>query len=229
MEQGKRMKKKFRDDTGALVVEATIVYPVSFLVIFLMLFMGNIYWQKARIEGIVSQATIEGAALCADPTLAYIKEHGKVPELEEVDIEPYRYVFGMMGQSKSNGMKRIEESVADDITTKIGKLNTGFFSGMKPKITDGVYAVYKSYFIASSFYVELTYRVDFPMRLLFTDDDLHLTFSTHCEVPVGDTPEFIRNVNLVQDLLESTGVAEKVEEVTGNLIDKVKGFFKNED
>lgn len=41
------------------------------------------------------------------------------------------------------------------------------------------------------------------------------------EVPVSDSPEFIRNVNLVEDMLEVTGVKRKITEK----IKELKEFF----
>ena len=43
------MKSPGKDDRGALVVEATIVFPVCLLIIMLLLYLGNVYYQKARI------------------------------------------------------------------------------------------------------------------------------------------------------------------------------------
>jgi hypothetical protein len=40
-------------------------------------------------------------------------------------------------------------------------------------------------------------------------------------VPVSDSPEFIRNVNLVEDMLEVTGVKRKITEK----IKELKEFF----
>ncbi len=48
-----------------------------------------------------------------------------------------------------------------------------------------------------------------------------MKFQTHTEVPVSDSPEFVRNVNLVEDLLEVTGVKAKITEK----VKELKGFF----
>ena len=58
--------KRLLDERGALIVEASIVFPTMFLAIFFMLFVGNAYTQKCKVEDIVVSAVLEGAAKCAD-------------------------------------------------------------------------------------------------------------------------------------------------------------------
>lgn len=224
------MKKGMRDDRGAVIVEATIVFPVCFIVILMLLYLGNVYYQKSRIEAIVVEAALDGAAYCADPLLREI-EKGKtawdefgvdvlkpqyVPAIGKVSYEPYRYLAGMAG-----GMKGMEDSVSKLIRSRIGSLNTGLFSGMKPTgyDTGGLQVKYKSSFIASSICVDLEYKIELPIRLLGDRENLSMKFRTHTEVPVGDAPEFIRNVNMVEDILEVTGIKEEMTE-------KIKEFRK---
>lgn len=40
--------KRLLDERGALIVEASIVFPTMFLAIFFMLFVGNAYTQKCN-------------------------------------------------------------------------------------------------------------------------------------------------------------------------------------
>lgn len=205
---GRRMKKGMRDDRGALIVEATIVFPVCLIVILMLLYLGNVYYQKSRIEAIVVEAALDGAAYCADPLLRAIEssEGHKVPSLGAVDYEPYRYLGGLFG-----GMNPIEESVSSLIKSRIGSMNTGLFSSMKPTgYSNNLQVKYKSSFIASSISVDLEYKIELPIRLLGDRENLSMKFRTHTEVPVGDTPEFIRNVNMVDDILEVTGAKEKI-------------------
>ena len=63
------MIKKFikEEKAVATIVEATVVFPIMFLVIIFMLFMGNAYYQMSRIDAIVAECAMEGAAACTDP------------------------------------------------------------------------------------------------------------------------------------------------------------------
>ena len=44
---GDFMKKRMKDERGSLIVEATIVFPVTFLVVIFLLFVGNLYYQRS--------------------------------------------------------------------------------------------------------------------------------------------------------------------------------------
>lgn len=216
------MKKGLRDDRGALIVEATIVFPVCLIVILMLLYLGNVYYQKSRIEAIVVEAALDGAAYCADPLLREIEKNGgQVPALGTVGYEPYRYLGGLFG-----GMDPIAGSVSDLIRERIGGMNTGLFSGMKPTGYENNLDVnYKSSFIASSVSVDLEYKIELPIRLLGDEDNLSMKFKTHTEVPVGDTPEFIRNVNMVDDIFEVTGAKEAMTKKITELRQFVKDLF----
>lgn len=205
-----------RDERGAVVVEASVVFPVCLIVILMLLYLGNAYYQKARIEAIVVEEALDGAAYCADPLLRAIMHDGGIPSIGETSYEPYRYIGGLFG-----GMNSIADGISSRISGRIHNLDTGLFAGMKPAGYDagGLKVQYKSVFVASSVSVDLEYRIELPIRLLGEEDNLSIRFCTHTEVPVGDTPEFIRNVNMVDDILEATGAEEKIE----NMIKEFKG------
>lgn len=124
-------------------------------------------------------------------------------------------------------MDSIEASVTSLIKDRIRGLNTGLFSGMKPTgyDTGGLQVEYKSSFVASSVSVDLEYKIELPIRLLGDRERLSMKFKTHTEVPVGDTPEFIRNVNMVDDIFEATGAKEKMTEKIKELRKFVKDLF----
>lgn len=205
------MKSK-RSESGMLIVEATIVFPVMFLVIFLMIFAGNAFYQKCRIEAIVSKAAIDGAAFCGDPMLSTVVKTGNVPAFDTVDIEPYRYLFGNM----ENIAEDIEYSAKDDIE----KLNTGLFGNMKPGNVR-VNAQFDSKFIYSTFSVHAECKITIPVRLLGMSDYLALKVSTRSDVPVSDVPEMMRNINMIEDYMEVSGAMDKIHE----MVDKVKEWF----
>lgn len=206
------MKNWKNDEGGMLIVEASIVFPVMFLVIFLMIFAGNAYLQKCKVESVVTNLAIEGAAYCADPMLDDM-EAGSIPSLSEHDIYPYRYLLtGEMGE--------IEDKIYDKLDSSITGMGTGLFSGMKPKnhIID---VKYHNGFIYSTFSVDAEYKIEIPVRLLGESDYISLAVSSHAEMPVSDTSEFIRNVDMVGDYMEKFGVTEKINQ----MIDKVKEWM----
>lgn len=205
------MKGFKENERGMVIVEATIVFPVMFLVIFLMLFTGNAYLQKCRVDSYVNQLAIEGASYCADPMLDEV-EGGSIPGYDNVDIRPYRYLLG--------GMDDIEAEIDADVERKIRNMSSGLFSGMKPSSVI-VNTKYNNGFIYSTFSVDVEYKIQIPVRLLGASDFIYMNISSHADMPVSDTTEFIRNVNMIEDYMQKYGVTEKIEE----MIKKAKEWF----
>lgn len=211
------MVQKKYSESGMVIVEATIVFPVMFLVVFLMIFAGNAYLQKCRVEAIVNEMTIDGAAYCADPMLdnveADIVAVGKIDKntFSNADIRPYRY-FG-----KSN-MDDIVSEIESKVNNKFSNLSTGLFSNMKPS-SPKIEVNYNNGFIYSTFSVDIEYKVEIPVRLLGASDYISLHIFTHANMPVSDSPEFIRNVDMIEDYMEKYGVKEKIEETKKKITD----------
>ena len=212
----RRIWKKLKKEDGALIVEASIVFPVMFLVIFFLIFVGNAYLQKCRVEAIVVDAVIDGAAQCADPLLASV-EGGSIPEYNSVSLKPYRYMIG--------GMSNITASVENDMNNRFNAMDTGFFYNMEPVITD-CNVEFNNAFIYSTVSADVSYKILVPIRLLGMSDFSYVQFATHMETSVSDVPEFIRNVDMVEDIVErATG--NDFEQTIGNVVNKVKELFNS--
>ena len=209
-------------ERGALIVEATFVFPIMFLIIFLMLVAGNAYFQKCRVDSIVTQLTIDGAAYCADPQLKGI-EGGKLPTLSDVEVYPYRAFSG----SDSVEMSSAVSGISADVNKRIKGLSTGLFSAMKP--TDvSLETDYDGGFFSSSYFIEASYGIMLPVRMLFAKDWIVMRINTRVEMPVSNVTELIRNTDMVEDYLEKFGLTEgyqkgldKIKEAIG----KVKSMF----
>lgn len=206
------MKKK--NERGALVVEASIVFPVMFLVIFFMIFAGNAYLQKCRVEAIVNQGAIDGAAYCADPQLKNA-EAGRMPSVGSIEVYPYRFF-------SSTGVGNVEGTIENMIEEKVSGMSSGLFSDMKP--TDfTVQANYSSGILYATFTVDASYRIKIPVRLLGDEENIHLDVDTHVQMPVSDSTELIRNIDMIWDYMERYGVAEKIQK----MVDTAKGWFNS--
>ena len=201
----------FRDDRGMLVIEASIVFPVMFLVIFLLIYTGNAYMQKCRVEAIVNEMAIKGASQCADPLLKGIETDGTLPSVSNINVKPYRYFIG--------GMTEVENHIKSEIDKKFNTIDTGLFYNMKPKC-DPPIITFNNYFIYSSFSVEVKYKIPIPIKLLGSNKEFSIKVSSKYDVPVSDVPEFIRNINMIEDYMESYGAMDKLQD----LIAKAKEF-----
>lgn len=195
-------------------MEASIVFPIMFLVIFFMIFVGNAYMQKCRVEAIVVNTVIDAAAQCADPLLTDI-QNGSIPEYSDVSIKPYRYLIG--------GMDDIEDAAEASAQNKISGMSTGLFNNMKPELSE-CNITFNNAYIYSTVSADVSYRILVPVRLLGNDDFMKLGFATHVEKSVLDVPEFIRNVDMVEDTFERFSGEEFAGKIN-EMVDKVKEMF----
>lgn len=193
-----------KNERGALIVEASIVFPVMFLVIFLMIFAGNAYLQKCRVEAIINQCAIDGASYCADPQLQQV-EGGSVPSLDSLEVYPYRFF-------DSTGVGDVEGDMETLIKKRVSNMSSGLFSGMKPT-NFTVQTNYSSGILYATFSVDASYKIKIPVRLLGETENFHLDVTTHVEMPVSDSTELIRNIDMIWDYMEKYGIAEKIEEM----------------
>lgn len=252
----KRKKVVINGERGFAIVEATLIFPVVFLVVFFIIFFGNIYFMIAEMDDIGMRNCIHAAQAIADPwhydavTMVNCEqqrqqylEHGGNEEDEEyrnlgnefresgqrmVDIgtpvNPYRYIFGEIPGGSSD---KIEKNIKNDIKEEVNNKMLFFWDSMKLKEEDcEVMVEYKNYLVYSKMIVDIKYQIPFPIQIFGGDTPTVFKRNTHAEVAVNDSPEFIRNVDMVADILDSTRVGEAIASTfkkVGNFLKKVSG------
>lgn len=207
------MRKERKTESGMVIVEASIVFPVMFLVIFLLLFLGNAYYQKSCIERLVTQTALEAAAEAGDPLLHLAKE-GSLPGVDSVDVKPYRYVL-------SGACKDAAASAENQLKSRLKTVGTGFFTGMTPKGLDKTSVEYDWGVFCSTMKVQVDCKIPLGIRLLGEKSMIEMPVSARATAPVSDAPEFVRIIDTVGDYLNKLGVSTAIAEVTG----KVKEWF----
>ena len=213
-----KLRERLRQNRGHLVVESTFVYPLMFFVLFFLMFLGNMFYLRARIDSMVTQEAIRYAAEYANPNLAAFEE--EIPttvEGKELTKDLYRYI----------NIFSKEENLDTELSDRIGE-TSGYFTGMNPdNIVIKEYRA-KNYVIYQSYVVEVTYELKTPIKFLFDDDYLTLDMTARAEVPVTDTAEFIRNVDMAVDLVERTEAGTKLTEKINDTYAKVEEFLNGE-
>lgn len=214
------LQNKIKNEKGSLFVEASIVFPTMFLVIIFLFFVGNAYFQKCRLEKIAIECASKGSSYVADPMLQSV-EQGSIPSYGSASnyTYPYRYIFP--GQ-----MNSVVSTISSDLNTSLGNVDTGFFSGMKPAVSVKLVDC-KNRFVYQKFSVDLSYDVTVPVRLLGDQSFSKVQYSSHVEVPVSDNPEFIRNVNMIEDYVERFTGGD-FEEPLNKLINKASEWARRD-
>ena len=203
--------KMRKDEKGSVIVEATYVFPIVFFVIFFLLFMGDAYYLQSQVDSLTNQAAVLAAADCADPIAARLEEKGQVDIGEWPEL--YRYIFtgGYMKDASGKLKERLENAVGS---------NAGFFAGMKANIIT-CDVKYRASIIEPTCVATSKCDIRLPIRFIFADDNMTISMTAKAEAPVVDMSDFIQNVEMIGDYMESTGLTEKLNE----LKDKLKGFI----
>lgn len=204
------MKRFLKNNSGVVIVEASIVFPIMIFTILMMVYMGNVYYQQARLNSVVDLAAIKGAAYCADPMLESIEKKGSVSKSNN-DIQPYRYLFGL---------GEVENKIQKYVSSEFNSAGDGFFGFMSPDL-EKCEATFNNNVIMYSFTVEATYEIKVPLRFMGTEPPTIVSLSAKATAPVNDNGEFINNLNMALDYYESSGAKQKVSAAT----DKISSFF----
>jgi hypothetical protein len=211
--------QELNNESGLVLIEAVIVFPVMFLAIFLLIFMGNAYYEKCKVEAAVAEVAADGAAYCADAMLRYVDEEGAVPPFEDAPgySAPYRYFADMGG---------VENAIEAELGKKLGNIGTGLFSGMKPQPLKTTVSLDNGV-IHMTLSVDLEYRLTLPVKPLGAAEYFSLKVRTRAEKAVTDAAEFMRNVNMAEDYIEQTGAEDKIdgEAKIADAINKAKETF----
>ena len=213
------IRNTIKNESGAVqIVEAAFVFPVMFFILLFLIYMGNAHFIKAQIESVVETYAIQGANYCADPILETIRQTDSVPGISDLKTQPYRYIFG--------GMKEIESSIGKAVEKEISGTSKSAFSNMSPKLKtpSSQIAEFHNYVVYSTFSVEVKYVIEFPIQFFGADKPTLLTITPRAEMPVSDTAEFIRNTDMVIDLLEDTKIGQSISDAFGKINDFISTF-----
>ena len=205
----KNIKNRIKDEQGMMqIVEASIVFPVMFFVLFFIIFIGNMYFEQAKIDNIVLKYAVMGAEYVKDPYSYDISKGNSLPtSASNVKPEPYRYIIGT---GLNGNISKTVDNISTDVKKEINDKSLVFFSNSKANnvTTDnknGKVACFNNYIMYSTFSVQVNYQIKFPIRFLGDDYPTVVNMSSRAEVAVDDVPEFIRNVDMVVgDRLSST-------------------------
>lgn len=187
-------------ERGSLIVEATIVFPVMFLIIIFLLFLGNVYYQRSRAQAVFTVAVTEYAAKESNPMLKkYLDEGGFGSVGASNDFKPYRYLnFSDRGAQ-----------ISADAQEKLEAMGGGLFSDMKTE-NPTVTVSYKTYAVYAKVEAEMSYSITMPVKLLGQDEATKIDFEEYIEVPAMEGSEMVRNVNMVRDILARNKTASQI-------------------
>ena len=224
----KNIKNRIKDEQGIVpIVEATIVFPVMFFILFFIIFIGNIYFEQAKVDDIVMRYAVKGAQCVKDPFEYSINKGNAIPtSTDNLKLAPYRYILGGLSGSS---ISTIEDNISNDVKKEIQDGSMVFFSGSNANYvgTDNEkVATFNNYVVYSTFIVQVNYKLKLPIRFLGDDYYTVLNMSSRAEVAIDDCAEFVRNVDMVADLFEDTKAGDTIKSTFKKINSFIEQFSK---
>lgn len=200
-----------RDERASVIVEATFIYPVVFSVLVMLLYVGDMYYQRSWVESAVMNYSIQGADQIANGSLTGISVDESTGiahlDLTKVKNDPYRFIFNL--GTDTGGVEEIIESAEASLATMINAGEASFF-GLTPDI-NSVDIRYESHVIYGDYWVDVDYGFNVPVAGFIESDmtyDVKLAASSVSTVT--SMGELVRNIDLADDLYGMTGLTNEV-------------------
>lgn len=218
----KQWSADHKGEKGSVIVESCIVFPVMFIVLAFIIFFGNVYYQMAQVDDCVQRAAIKGAQCIINPQQYDTVEKGMIP-LSINDVAPYRYIFG---EIPGASIDEIERKIGQDLQNEIEQKTSTYFIDMNPTLfgNNKKIAEFNNYVFYSDFRTQVEYEVRIPVSFSFMETPNLFRMKSRAVVPVNDTPEFIRNVDLVVDVFWNLKENKAIKSITDQFT-KVKNFI----
>lgn len=213
------LHKKLKENSGNVIIEATIVFPVMFLVLFFIIYLGNIYYGRAQLDDVAMRYCIKGAQSISDPLHYDMETYSTIPMDE--DVQPYRFIFG---EIPGGSIDKIENKIIEEIEDEIDNNLISFFNNMKISFDKKPKAEFNNYVLYGTFTVEIEYSIPFPIKFWNKNTFPVAELKTRAEVSVNDIPEFIRNTDMVIDLVDGTKFGNKIESFFKKINDFISKF-----
>lgn len=221
------MKKRNRnDDKGAIMVEASIYYPIVILTVFSMIYLGMLLYQESLLDLQVQRIAMVGAREVAYP--GYVAFMGDGLGAASVDFNEgsdlSRYVEEYYEENAYELYKEwrkdyssVETSLEYELTELLDRYT--FLTGLSSNVDVTVDAN----LISKKITVRADYGLEVPKFLTYVGVPERLTLKTSVKQNASNPTELVRNtelaIDLVEFLLERFGVKDKV----GDFLKKVEG------
>jgi hypothetical protein len=211
--------RKKSEKGAVLLVEATLIFPIMFIIVFLMIMAGEAYYQHARVEYVVTQAAISGAARCENPMLSYIENNGnEIPvSTTDVKVRPYRYIL-------TSEAKNIDSEVKSELKKSIEEMKPLLWANMSPKNVS-ISGTTKVNPLISSFQVQCDFDIELPIRMIFSNENFKFHYTVSMVETIGDPSELVRNVSMIEDIMERFEKLGKIKENLNRIAEKVGTYL----
>lgn len=179
---------------SVMIVEAAFIYPMAFFVVVLTMYVGDVFYQRARIESYVLDAALMGSYEAASSSLPNIGVNNETGEgilaLSQIKNEPYRFIFGGTKVDTAATKAKLDEAIEG--------AGTGVFGLGPANMSTAVdYTTRLGY---GEMAVSASYGLKIPVPSMLSDTG-SFTFSSDANATATafTMGEMVRNVDMIDD------------------------------
>ena len=211
--------KKWKDNRGVIMVEASIYFPIAIFTVFAMIYYGMMKYQESILAFEVQKMATIGAREAAYPGYELFAEDGSLLSAA-VDFKPgtdfnskvadyYAAYSEQLYDEWKFSFDEYEGNIAGDLEELMNQKT--FLSGIETNATVNI----KSNVISRTITVEATYGLDTPKFLNYIGVPLDLKLKTVTVQSASNPVDIVRNTDLAIDLidflLEQLGLKDNVQ------------------
>lgn len=186
-----------------MIVEAAFIYPMAFFVVVLTMYVGDVFYQRARVESYVLDAALMGsyeAASSSLPNVGINEDTGEgILALSQIKNEPYRFIFGGTKVDTADTKAKLDEAIE--------VAGTGVFGLGPSNMTTAVdYTTRLGY---GEMAVSASYGLKIPVPNMLSDTGT-FTFSSDANATATafTMGELVRNVDMIDDYWANSPLAD---------------------
>ncbi|NLY18618.1 MAG: pilus assembly protein [Clostridiaceae bacterium] len=202
---------------GAVTVEYALIFPPVIFCVFILIFIGLVFYQQALLQSVVSENVQNCALLWGYDFNKLELQEGIVNKESYLSEELYWHIF-----SKADRKKLI---LQDNIRKQMKKRSI-----LKPSGDVDVEVSFHNYFLVQKvgFKAEMAYKLPFESLIRFFGLPDNIKIRAYSEIVIHDPKEFIHNVDYMLQIYEESGAGELIREKCKPLLDalnKIKSFI----
>lgn len=208
------LAKSRKQNDGYLTIELTLVFQVLFFSLMLILFMGMVLYQEVKLQSLAVRASERGSVVYS----SRVRDMSSTEKtLEDFKVrDPYRNVPFMDIGKKGEYVSLVNKYVAE-------KIGTGDIISGENK-NAGAYTEVEDYLIEKR--IKVTIRSDYTLPVssipaMFGYEG-PFGVNTTAVSAVVDSPDFVRNVDIVTDIAKQTKLFDTLEGGYGKITEAIQ-------
>lgn len=213
------MLKHWKDESGVIIIEASIYFPIVIFTVFAMIYFGMVKYQESILTFQVQKLAIMGAKEIAYQGYEVFTKDGSFrssavdfPDSTDfsAEIKNYynrhsKYLYNEWKFQYDGDRSRLEKELSEMLSAR------SFLTGVTSRCTVDI----NNYVIGRNITVKASYGLQSPKFLSIVGVPLDLTLKTKVTQSASNPVELVRNIDLATDLidflLERFGVKDRVD------------------